>query len=694
MTRAAPPAPARHRTTVRAGSTLAAGAALTAGGLTLIGGIVTPGLAPWLAVTAALGTAVATWCAVTQPVAMLMIVVVAEVVNLAGAAAGLGVPGLFQALLALAVVALASVLREEEARRRIGPPAWWCVALLATYLASQAVSIVVTTDLPATVSAIDRRAVDCLVVVVVLLLTVATDSGWRVAAAVVAPLALLSALSVVNLLMTGGTTDMLGFSEVTQASGELTTTVRFGGPLPDSNFWGRHLVVGPALAVALALRAHRQHRPVWTATWVATAALLPVGMYLTQSRGTYLAAAVGIVVFLALADRTVRLGGLWLVPAVAGLALLPGVGNRFVSLVADLTSDASTGVDPSILGRSAAQEIAWQMFAERPLTGYGLGSYAGLVPAYADRVPTSVAHPTDATHNLYAELAAETGVLGLLGWAVLVLGVGGLVAHRAMRTGDVQLRRFAAAVVAALVAWSAASVFLHLAYFRTFGLLVVLAAAVCSVADPVPRPGIGPGAARELARAAAVLAVAAVAAVGAGWELSRDEAQASAQLVVVPRGTPGQMSAWPMDVRSRQIVMPTLAALFESGTPGTRFIGDPVRGLVTVHVTADDPDAALATLAAAPASARHRLEVFGVTSTFRVEALGTPEVTQTRQLTPVALTASAAVGAGVLVLGWLATRRQSGARQFSPPSPPTPAPASAQGPGPGPGTASTPRSTP
>ncbi|MDV7999968.1 O-antigen ligase family protein [Rhodococcus sp. IEGM 1408] len=630
-------------------------------GLALLVALVPLRLPAELAVAAGILAGLLTWCAIVRPVAMLVLSVAAEVVNLPGVAAGLGVPGVFQALLILAAVALVTVLRREQARQRIGHHSWLCTALLLVYLATQTSSIMVTSDLAATVTAVDQRAVDCLFLIILLMLAVATDSGWRVAGAVVVPLALLSAVSVINLVMLDGASDMMGFSVVTQASGELTTTVRFGGPLPDSNFWGRHLALGLPLAVALALRAVRERRRVAAALWFAAVAVLPVGMYLTQSRGTYLAAVVGIVFFLLLADRTVRLRGLWLIPAAAGLALLPGVGDRFLALVEDLSSDGATaGVDPSVLGRSAAQEIAWQMFAERPLTGFGVGSYAGLVQEYAGRVKTAVADPTDATHNLYAELAAETGVIGLIGWVVLVVGLSGLVLRWLLATRDVAQRRLAAAVLGGLVAWSAASVFLHLAYFRTFGLLVVLAAVICSQREPDPRPIDGRGLVRSLSLMVPVVVLAALVAAGTSTALSRDEVRVSAQLVAVPSGTPDALSAWPMDVRSRQTIMPTLAALFDSGVPDTRYIGDPVRGVVTVHVTATDPAAVRAMLRAAEIAARDRLEEFGMTSSFRVVMLGTPDITQGRDHTPAALMAGAAAGVGVLILGWGVQRRRAG----------------------------------
>ena len=67
---------------------------------------------------------------------------------------------------------------------------------------------------------------------------------WVVAAAFVLPLAGLSLLTAIDEFVFNGTQSFAGFSTLTKASGEMVTTRRYGGPLPDSNFWGRHLVMG------------------------------------------------------------------------------------------------------------------------------------------------------------------------------------------------------------------------------------------------------------------------------------------------------------------------------------------------------------------------------------------------------------------------------------------------------------------
>ena len=64
------------------------------------------------------------------------------------------------------------------------------------------------------------------------------------------------------------------------------------------------------------------------------------------------------------------------------------------------------------------------------------------------------------------------------------IAVLGIVAHPTSRD-----RIFAAAVLGAIVAWSAASVGLHLSYFRTFGLVLALVPAVAPE-WPIPKTAI------------------------------------------------------------------------------------------------------------------------------------------------------------------------------------------------------------
>ena len=106
------------------------------------------------------------------------------------------------------------------------------------------------------------------------------------------------------------------------------------------------------------------------------------------------------------------------------------------------------------------------MFEERPYFGFGPATFPGQVINFAGRVPTASPGTDQRPHNLYAEFAAESGMGRLAGLGGVFSGfltvvVLGIIAHPRSRD-----RVLAAAVCAAIVAWSVASIGLHMAYFR------------------------------------------------------------------------------------------------------------------------------------------------------------------------------------------------------------------------------------
>ncbi|MUM31053.1 O-antigen ligase family protein [Mycolicibacterium sp. CBMA 361] len=208
------------------------------------------------------------------------------------------------------------------------------------------------------------------------------------------------------------------------------------------------------------------------------------GVYLTQSRGTFLAAAIAVGVWFIVFGQPWRLA--LVPPVVLAASLAPGIGNRMVAVFNDVfASGQRHDVDLSVLAREASQEMAWSMFRERPIFGFGPGSFTSLVPYFTDRIPTAVHEALVAPHNLYAQLLAESGVTGLITWLVLVGGAITIAALRISSNPESVDRALAAATITAIVAWSVASIFLHLAYFRSFAIVLALA---FSLGPPVRVP--------------------------------------------------------------------------------------------------------------------------------------------------------------------------------------------------------------
>jgi hypothetical protein len=120
------------------------------------------------------------------------------------------------------------------------------------------------------------------------------------------------------------------------------------------------------------------------------------------------------------------------------------------------------------------------MFLDYPILGIGFGEFRETVPEYQRKLGIQ-AEVLDA-HNLYLEIAAETGAVGLMAWG-LFLGFGLFVALRAWLVGgqsgsakDRWIRLMATGVISGLIAWLVASAFLHAANLRI--LYTVLAVGV------------------------------------------------------------------------------------------------------------------------------------------------------------------------------------------------------------------------
>lgn len=615
-------------TKARSASTLSDLAIVLVGlGVVVAVGSVVLGPTPTIVAIGLPAAAAAAWYLVRRPVMVLVVMVVIEMTNLAGVLAERIPLPIFHLSLGLGLLTVGVALRDPVMRGRLDRWTVYCFALIACYLVTQLLAALGSQSLDVSLTTLRSSVVDCVFLLVILFLAQMSAKPWAVAAAVVIPLVLLSLLSLVSQVGFGGTTSFGGFATVTQASGQLTTTLRYGGPLPDSNFWGRHLILGLPLAGALTVRAVRSRRTGVAVAWAGAVLALLVGVYLTQSRGTIIATAVVLAIWILASGPTARRKGLMSLPLVVPVLFLPGIGDRLTALLADISeSGPKYGIDPSVLGRKAAQEIAWAMFRDRPLFGFGPGVYERSVPRYAGIVDTAVRAPADAAHNLYAQFAAESGVVGLVGWAIFVLGFIGCAGAATLRlsgTPALSERSLAAAVTAALIAWSIASIFLHLAYFRTFAIMLALAGALAS------------SAAQDVARVSAKNRIrlrelllctgfgALIAAV-VGFVISLSASHtytASRDVTILPTEPMENGYAYALDIRSRHVVLPTYAAMMAVSEPATA-VGDYVRGVITVSAIGTDEASARADLDSALAQARTNLTAVGADAWYTVAPVG------------------------------------------------------------------------
>ena len=461
------------RTDVAARPVLALAAAGVAIGLLGIAGALAVGrplLAPVLVGGLALVPVL-----LTRPLLAVLALTVEDAANLGAVAAPYGVSGIHTVLLAVAVAATALAVARGIVRIPRLPLVVGCDV---GYVAVEAGAALAAGWPPASSLAVTETAKDVVLLALVSVVVIATDGTVTLARALVLTVTALALLSVVQEFAFANATDFGGLSNVPLGADVGSVTARHSGPQLDANFWGRVLVL--VLPLALSLAASAGGLPA-RAGGLAAGAVLAAGVYLTGSRGTLIALLAAVVVWLLLAGPRYR-RSLLLSPLLLSLLVVPGVGSRLATL-ADVGSATSIArPDPSLEGRRTAQAAGVLMVLEHPLTGVGPGRFVSEMPGYQRRYALTESPPL-APHNLYLEHAAEGGLLLLVAWLALTGGAA-LAAVRARlllgrSSRSAAARRQAAltdGVLAALAGWSVASLFLHLATFRT--LLLVLAICV------------------------------------------------------------------------------------------------------------------------------------------------------------------------------------------------------------------------
>jgi putative inorganic carbon (HCO3(-)) transporter len=260
---------------------------------------------------------------------------------------------------------------------------------------------------------------------------------------------------------------------------------RIAGPLGDPNFFAQILVI--LVPVGLTLAAESRDLRARGLALGATGLILG-GAVLTYSRGGAL--ALGCVLLLTLVSRRIRPRrvGLGLLAMVLVLLLTPPEFLQRLETIGEVLPGGEEVLEPdsSFQERKLYALTAWAMFLDYPLLGVGAGNYTVHFDRYADQVgfsardyeqPGEVHYP----HNLYLEIAAETGLVGLAVFAAAVIAA--FLSLRRARSvlrdrGDAAPAGLARAFEIALAGYLVSSVFLHGHFQRYLWLLFGFAAAL------------------------------------------------------------------------------------------------------------------------------------------------------------------------------------------------------------------------
>jgi len=216
----------------------------------------------------------------------------------------------------------------------------------------------------------------------------------------------------------------------------------FGQPNPFGGFMG--LLAPLALMMAYTYliitwhnfqtqRAISTKNSIWLGFYSAAALLLSIGVIISWSRGAWLSYGVSILIVAFALPRYMwqRIALMTIIGVIAaGLFVTDSIPSAIQDRVLSATTDIFNVTDVravdittenyAVVERLAHWQAATNMIQHHPLTGVGFGNYE---VAYDTYRLLNWLEPLGHAHNYYLNVFAETGMIGLLGYAMLWLWI-------------------------------------------------------------------------------------------------------------------------------------------------------------------------------------------------------------------------------------------------------------------------------
>ena len=264
-----------------------------------------------------------------------------------------------------------------------------------------------------------------------------------------------------------------------------TNGYRLSGPVGDPNFFSQVMVVLAMLGIE---RLLHEKRLLWKilAGWCAAVSTLTV--VFTFSRGTTIALVLSLLLFFWIYKLRPAQLIVVLVLGIAMLAFAPPTYYQRVLSIADVlpTSNGEINIhkDRAILGRASENLTAWVMFMNHPLLGVGLNNFSSQYQDYTKTLGLAPSATQRSPHNLYLEVAAEQGVIGLIVFIALIFLAMRSVLHARRRFLNAGMEDYANLTTGFAIAFAGylfAALFVHAAYPRYFYLLIGIAFALSNM---------------------------------------------------------------------------------------------------------------------------------------------------------------------------------------------------------------------
>jgi len=162
--------------------------------------------------------------------------------------------------------------------------------------------------------------------------------------------------------------------------------------------------------------------------------------------------------------------------------------NSLQGLLGMFSEDAPSSVasaDGATLSRLTEMGAAGLVFLDHPVIGVGPGMFPLYYQDYAELIGLRILNQDRQAHDLYVSIAAETGLLGLTCFLVIVyLTLRNLARIRKRwMLKEPELANMATAYMLAIVTYLTTGIFLHFSFIRYFWLIMALAGAVMYIAE-------------------------------------------------------------------------------------------------------------------------------------------------------------------------------------------------------------------
>ena len=398
-------------------------------------------------------------------------------------------PSILQVMVLFFVAVIARQILLERTSRIVVAPIFWCIGLYAAAIVWSSLDAV---SVRGADKVLAQLIVDVMLVYIIVTFVTSDDMLRRSVWVLVGTGAVLAAIGLAQVATESHDFDYYGLAKVKHAHihGKIFQP-RLSGPLSDPTFYAQ------SLAVLLPLAFYRViAEPTRFVRGLAAAAFLVIllALVLTYSRAALLVA--GVIMTTVLIHIGLKFRYWLMLSAIAVLALLIAPSDligRFASLgqLVGVERQAVFTSESALQQRKLYMAAAVEMFREQPYLGVGAGNYGTEFPnspVYFDEFITSYKQTgiRRSAHSLYLEIAAETGIAGLLAFAAIIAAVAySLIrAYRHFAAeGEREAKLLVASIGFAVASYLATSLSLHSSYLRYWWLLVALSIAAERIAS-------------------------------------------------------------------------------------------------------------------------------------------------------------------------------------------------------------------